>query len=146
MARYESAGAELDAILALGQVLTRLQDAERQRVLRWAIERFGVMAAADSLEPVISLPDLACREDDLDDLFASPASMAQLTEPLNDELSDLFEEPVDEIATVVDVVADMQSHRQPDSPQSESGELPLVVLVADFVSEFRRLAVECDRA
>jgi hypothetical protein len=146
-AGHGSVSAELEAILALGEVLTRLQDAERQRVLRWAIERFGVIGVAQSIT-TISAPDLALHPEDLDDLFASPAWTPQPTEPLDadDELSDLFDEQVDATESVGDVVGDVQADRKQNTPQAESAEPPLDVLVADFVSEFRRLAVECDRA
>src|SRR4051812_42701333 len=43
-----SVSAEMDAILAVGRALTGLNEIERQRVLRWASERFGADAA---LEP-----------------------------------------------------------------------------------------------
>jgi hypothetical protein len=142
------AGAELEAILALDQILTRLQDAERQRVLRWAAERFGVMPVTKSIAPTIGAPDLAFRGEDLDDLFGSPASMPSPIEPLNadDELSDLFDEKADATESIVDVVSDVQPARKHHQPQTESADLPLDVLVADFVSEFRRLAVEYERA
>ena len=138
-----SIGAELEAILAISQVLTQLQDDQRQRVLRWAIERFSVPAVADSVAPAIAAPDLTLRIEDLDDLFAEPTLDGPHATALSedDELGDLFKETT--IATESRVEADVAAQADQHSSPLQIAEAPLDALVADFVSEFRRLAVEC---
>jgi hypothetical protein len=150
-----SVAAELDAILAISQLLTPLQDDQRQRVLRWAVERFSVPALVDSIPPAIEAPDGALRIEDLDDLFAAPADNPHASAMTgDDELGDLFAEPTvdDELG---DLFAETTLASQPltelgaalpaeeHQPPLQIAEAPLDALVADFVSEFRRLAVEC---
>lgn len=139
--RRPGVGAELEAILTISQALTELPDDERQRVLHWATERFRLRAIADAVGPAIAVPDL--RTDDLHDIFGSPAPDVQKTSGLgeDDELGDLFEGTT--IAAKSLVVADAPAQVDQHNPPLQIAEAPLDALVADFVSEFRRLAVEC---
>jgi hypothetical protein len=142
--------AELEAIVAVGRTLTRLQNADaRRRVLNWAFERF----AADIPLPGVAgtaLPtaDQTLIVDGLADLF-EPRRRADLRlVVVNDDLADLFDG-----AERPDAVDDR--HYEPaeswdgpdtrplhDGPADSSPEPELDVLVADFVSDFRRLANE----
>jgi hypothetical protein len=146
--RGPSVGVELDAILMISQALTRLQDDERQRVLQWATDRFGQRAIAKPVTPaIVALPDL--RTDDLHDLFGAPAVESPHASELgaDDELGDLFEEAAIATESLVEldvpvslpVPVPVDQHQ----PPLQIAEAPLDALVADFVSEFRRLAVEC---
>ena len=148
-------GAELEAIVALDRVLTRLHGEERQRVLRWAAERFGSTAVADSIAAPIAAAALSLQRDDLHDLFAAPAWTPDPTETpdTGDELGDLFDEPADACESIESMemfesaVEDQAASDEPKkAPGPDAADQPLDVLVADFVSEFRRLAVECERA
>jgi len=146
--RRPGVGAELEAILTISQALTQLQDDERQRVLHWATERFRGRAVADPVAPAIAVSDL--RADDLDDLFGSPAPEQPDASGLgeDDELGDLFEGTTialegTTVAADAIVVAVAAPQVDQHNPPLQISEAPLDALVADFVSEFRRLAVEC---
>lgn len=100
--------AELEAILAVGKALTRLDDAAgRKRVLTWALERFNgddtvVVPVEPQAATVVPFPDQTLRVDNLTDLFtALPHTVAQresavsdkrLDDQLDDRLDDLFDE------------------------------------------------------
>jgi hypothetical protein len=141
--RGPSVGAEFDAILVISQALTQLQDDERQRVLHWAAERFSLRASADLVAPALTAPDVALRVEDLDDLFGSPSPDDQhANAPAeDDELGDLFEETAIAPESLVEAGAAAETDQH--NPPLQIAEAPLDALVADFVSEFRRLAVKC---
>jgi len=72
---------EIEAMAAIGQALGGLTDpAARQRVLRWACERFAVDAAGQATAPVPAVatvtasPDADLAIDNLTDMFAAKAS------------------------------------------------------------------------
>ena len=73
----DAVAAELEAILAVGKALTRLDDAAgRKRVLHWALERFsGEDMAAIPVESqpatIVPFPDQSLRVDNLTDLFSA---------------------------------------------------------------------------
>jgi hypothetical protein len=155
-AQGPSIGAELEAILAISQVLTQLEDDQRQRVLRWAVERFSPPPVADSVTPAIAAPDLTLRIEDLDDLFGARTlddphatalsaydELGDLFEEttMDDELGDLFKETTIATEPLVETVVAAPADQH--NPPLQIAEAPLDALVADFVSEFRRLAVEC---
>ncbi len=139
--RRPGVGAELEAILTISQVLSQLQDDERQRVLQWATERFRLRPGNDPVAPAIAAPDL--RTDDLHDLFGLPASDVPKASGLGegDELGDLFEGTT--IAAEPSAATAAAPQVDQHNPPLQIAEAPLDALVADFVSEFRRLAVEC---
>jgi hypothetical protein len=129
--------AELEAILAVGQALTRVQNADgRRRVLNWAVERFNanVHAPKPPARPATA-PDPMLLVDGLGDLFEAPGhvpSRGAQAAVVHERLDDLFEPA---------------PAAQPEETQCEARDEPaLDVLVADFVSDFRRLAVEWQRA
>lgn len=116
---------ELEAMAAIGRVLGTLPDeAARQRVLRWACERFGLdpVAAAGLLpegiftEAVNNVADdPALKLDSLDDMF-------EMASPDND---DLVVPPV-----------------QPATPPPDAAKQPVEAVLKSFVAEFQRFAEE----
>jgi hypothetical protein len=71
---------EVDAMAVIGQVLSKLTDpAARQRVLKWAAERFavdGAPVAQTAVSPRVARPapvDPGLTIDSLDDMFAIAA-------------------------------------------------------------------------
>jgi hypothetical protein len=143
-APHEDVSSELDAILAVGHALNRLQDPHaRARVLQWAIERFQVTATVlpALVSPMIETVDSMLAVDELIDLFgiAAPASPSAADE----ELSDLFDEkPSVSRRPLLELVVSAQ----PPVAEPPVEAPPLDSLVQDFVSDFRRIAMECQSA
>jgi len=144
--------AELEAIVAIGKALTRLQNADsRRRVMAWALDRFTapVAAAADPVEHA-PVPDQTLTLDDLSDLFApvrrTDLRLVVANGSSPDKLDDLFDG-----SEMSAPVADDRWHLEdtPDVHEASplviapcSADAEIDVLVADFVSDFRRLANE----
>src|SRR3954463_923323 len=89
--------AELEAIVAIGKALTRLQSADsRRRVMAWALDRFTapLAAAADPVEHA-PVPDQTLTLDDLSDLFApvrrTDLRLVVANDSSPDKLDDLFD-------------------------------------------------------
>ena len=90
---------EVDAMAVIGQVLQKLPDAAaRQRVLRWAVERFSSEAAAaherGTVRPAVPANsvtgDTALAVDSLDDMFETSDAV---------ETPDDFVEPAERLET-----------------------------------------------
>jgi hypothetical protein len=126
---------ELDAMAAVGQILSALTDsAARQRVLKWATERFESEAAPGTPElrptPVASAPqvtDPALAVDSLDDMFAIVAGDVGNDSGLSDFA--LFEDSEPET-----------------SNGPKTAKLPIEVVVRSFAADFQRFAEEWNGA
>src|SRR5579871_560661 len=81
-ARGDTLSDELDAMAAIGRVLEALPNEDaRQRVVRWACERFGIDAVPESAllgegmaRAVPAADDPALKIDSLDDMFEVASS------------------------------------------------------------------------
>jgi hypothetical protein len=144
--------AELEAIVAIGKALTRLQNADsRRRVLAWALDRFTAPLVTAAPAEDAPASDQTLTLDDLGDLFAPPRRtdlrLVVANESSSDKLDDLFdgaETPVPIEDDRCDVVDAPDLHDTHDLQDARNAELD--VLVADFVSDFRRLANEWENS
>lgn len=146
--------AELEALVAIGKTLTRLQNADaRRRILCWAVDRFTAPVSNPVATPRAQEPaDQTLMIDGVGDLFATPRRadlrLVVVNDSTGDELDDLFEQPdtpstADDDRYHPDDTRDLQDRRPLQEPPASAGREPeLDVLVADFVSDFRRLARE----
>jgi hypothetical protein len=115
----DSLDSELEAMAAIGRVLDRLDIEVRERVLRWAAERFEIPGGREVVDglPTIKAPartrtdDPALSVDSLDDMFV--------------ERDDRSREPFEPVAV--------------ERP-------PLDVMLRSFVADFQRLAEEWNGA
>ena len=145
--------AELEAIVAIGKALTRLQSSDsRRRVMAWAVDRFAtaqVAAAAPTQDA--PAPDQTLAIDGVADLFAPPRRpdlrLVVVNDSSSDKLDDLFDdagatESCEDDRCDLDDTPDLHETRPPQEDAPRGGDAELDVLVADFVSDFRRLAKE----
>ena len=115
---------ELDAMAALGQVLGNLTDsAARQRVLRWAAERF-------SLDLPVGRPSAAERSTSPDRAEFDPALAV-------DSLSDMFP------AAFEDIDGDLTLVEQPEPQTSKP---PIEAVLRSFAADFQRFTEEWNGA
>jgi hypothetical protein len=114
---------EIEAIRAIGEVLTNLDPASRMRVLRWASEHFELTpnAAARSAKPVQDVSDPMLSIDELTEFFPAATSPDE-----DDSIGDI-------LAPVGNILAPVA---EPQSPA------PLGSLVHNFVADFQLLAAE----
>ena len=123
---------ELEAMAAIGRVLGALpDDGARQRVLRWACERFG-------LEPVQAAALLP------EGIFAeSAASLADDPALKIDSLDDMFEmaSPDDEDLALPPTQPATPAAALADAPVDASKQ-PVETVLKSFVAEFQRFAEE----
>ncbi len=118
---------ELEAMAVIGRVLGTLpDDTARQRVLRWACERFGI----DSIPEASLLADGA----------APNAEIAPADDPALKlgSLEDMFEmaSPEHDDLAIVDA---------PPAPPNDAKQ-PVEVVLRSFVAEFQRFAKEWNGA
>jgi hypothetical protein len=117
---------------AIGQALGDLADpAVRQRVLRWAAERFGLDATfaaggreTESISALSSISDPGLAVDSLNDMFVSKA------QDLDDDLGE-FARPV---------------RVEMPAPSPQAASLPLEAVIRSFAADFRAFAEEWNGA
>lgn len=132
---------ELEAMAAVGRLLGDLDAAARQRVLRWATERYAAEAAP--AEPVVA--DLAVPAA----LWASPMPVAAPAVAPDDpalaidSLSEMFVVHASEVDDDLGEfgIAEVAPVRVPDTAK-----LPLETVLRSFAADFRRLADEWNGA
>lgn len=129
---------ELEAMAAIARLIGTLpDDRARQRVLRWACERFQVeplkaIVSASALLPEGVFADMpapaddpALRLDSLDDVF-------QMAAPRNDDHSDHSDHGNHDDLVIVD----------PAATPADTAKQPVEAVLRSFVAEFQRFAEE----
>ncbi len=121
---HDELGAELEAMATIGRALDSIQDpALRQRILNWAVERWGdqgLRAASPEPAPVAYAPSRTAA--------ASDPGLAV------DAIDDLFgEKPVDPRPGKAPAIL------EPEKPQ---GKAPVETMLQSLAADFQRLADE----
>ncbi len=120
MEHRDSLSSELDAMAVIGRVLEGIPDEDaRQRVLRWACERFAIDSIPEALLGEGVMPAIAAAND--------PALQLE-------SLDDMFETGSRDRDDLVVV--------DPVSAAAEPAKQPVETVLRSFVAEFQRFAEE----
>jgi len=127
---------ELEAMAAVGQVLGELSDpAARQRVLKWASERYALQSVTAPKPAVAALAS-----------FAPATNDPGLT---IDSLDDMFVGAVGEVAAMSAVDDDLREFAGPEPVSvhvQETPRQPLDVMIRSFAQDFQRFVEEWNGA
>jgi hypothetical protein len=134
----DSIAREIEAMAAIGRALGDLTDpAARQRVLKWANERFSVE------QPAVTAPAMATQP-----ALVAGATLATATDAdlAVDSLSDMFAVGIQDVDDDLGEFAAVPAQAQEAQPVEEIQKLPLATLLKSLASDFRAFADEWNGA
>ena len=134
----DSLSREIEAMASIGHALGDLTDpAARQRVLKWAAERFG---AEQLVVPAATVPVVAIQRTVVaDPLLALDADLS--VDSLNDMFAAATQDVDDDLGEFAAPAAQVQAQ-----PVEEMQKLPLETLLRSLASDFRAFAEEWNGA